>query len=217
VTLLWFAFLRLNQSRGATSLKPHGRKERQIKSKNMIPAGYMAKRVIARPDWLPAERDSSIYSVSGCVSGNFTDYVKFWKHNGYWFFDSPAIIIDIANGHGIDLTETVLFFYEVHELQFDSAEWTRFEPEPSFGTNVRVPEAKKLEGYDVVTFVAQTLPECSPLSCNSLASEVETNSHCLLQSFEQARTLLENGTFSDSEPGPYRIFAVYSVAWPATV
>jgi len=35
----------------------------------------------------------------------------------------------------------------------------------------------------------------------------------LLQSFEQARALLENGTFNDSEPGPYRILAVYSVAW----
>jgi hypothetical protein len=24
----------------------------------------------------------------------------------------------------------------------------------------------------------------------------------------------ENGTFEDAEPGPDRIFAVYSVAWP---
>lgn len=77
-----------------------------------------------------------------------------------------------------------------------------------------LPEAKVLEGYDVVTFYVQTSPECSPLSCNSLAAEVETNTGCLLQSFEQARTLLENGTFNDSEPGPHRIFAVYSVAWP---
>ena len=107
-----------------------------------------------------------------------------------------------------------MFFYEVHELQFDSDEWTRFEPEPSFTTDVHVSEPKVFEGYDVVTFSAQTSPECSPLSCNSLASEIETNPRCLLRSFEQARTLLENGTFNDSEPGPYRIFAVYSVAWP---
>ena len=64
-----------------------------------------------------------------------------------------------------------------------------------------------------MTFYVQTSPECSPLSCNSLAAEVETNTRCLLQSFEQARALLENGTFNDSEPGPYRIFAVYSVSW----
>ena len=92
--------------------------------------------------------------------------------------------------------------------------WTAFVPESSFGTDVSVPEAKALEGYDVVTFYVQTSPEHSPLSCNSLASEVDTNERCLLHSLEQARTLLENGTFNDSEPGPYRIFAVYSVDWP---
>ena len=145
----------------------------------MVPAGYMAKRVVARPDWLPAERVSSIYSVSGCVSDNFTDYITFWKHNGYWLFDSSAVITDSARENNIDLAETMLFFYEVYELQFNSGEWTPFEPEPSFGTNVSLPEAKVLEGYDVVTFYVQTSPECSPLSCNSLAAEVETDRCCL--------------------------------------
>ena len=180
----------------------------------MIPAGYMAKRVVARPDWLPAERVSLIYSVSGCVSKNFADYINFWKHNGYWLFNSPQVIIDVARENNVDLADTTLFFYEVHELQFNSGTWAPFEPEPSVGTNVSVPEAEALEGYDVVTFHGQTSPECSPLSCNSLAARVETNPRCLLQSFEHARTLLDNGTFNDSEPGPYRIFAVYSVAWP---
>jgi hypothetical protein len=180
----------------------------------MIPAGYMAKRVVERPDWLPAERVSSIYSVSGCISENFTDYIRFWRHNGYWLFDSPEAILEIARKNNIALAEAVLFFYEVYELQFDSGNWTGFEPEASFGTKVSVPGAKVLEGYDVVTFYVQTSPECSPLSCNSLAKEVETNARCLLRSFDEARTLLEQGKFNDSEPGPYRIFAVYSVAWP---
>lgn len=183
----------------------------------MIPAGYMAKRVVARPDWLRAERVSSIYSVSGCISEDFTDYIGFWKHNGYWLVDSPEAIMEIARENKIDLAETVLFFYDLHELQFDAGEWTRFEPEPSLRTDVSVPEAKVFEGYDVVTFSAQTSPECSPLSCNALASGVEANTRCLLQSFEQARALLENGTFNNSEPGPYRVFAVYSVAWSGTV
>jgi len=184
---------------------------------DMVPAGYMAKRVVARPDWLPAERVSSIYSVSACVSSNFADYTKFWKHNGYWLFDSPEPIIEIAREAGIDLAGTVLFFYKVHELQFDAGRWTRFGPEPSFATAGHVPEARALEGYDVVTFAVQTSPGCSPLSCNSLATTVDTNAGCLLQSFEEARALLEAGTFDNSEPGPYRIFAVYSTAWPAAM
>ena len=112
----------------------------------MVPAGYMAKRVVARPDWLPAERVSSIYSVSGCVSENFADYINFWKHNGYWLFNSPKVIIEVARENTIDLSGTVLFFYEVYELQFDSGRWTHFEPEPSFQTDVNLPDAKALEG-----------------------------------------------------------------------
>jgi hypothetical protein len=180
----------------------------------MIAAGYLAKRVAPRPEWLKADGVSSIYSVGRCISPDFADYIEFWKHNGYWLFDSPAIIIATARENSIDLTGTKLFFYEVYERQFNAGEWTPFEREPSCPTDVSVPGAKALEGYDVVTFRAQNSPECSPLSCNGLAAEVATNERCLLHSFEQARALLENGTFNNSEPGPYRVFAVYSVDWP---
>ena len=60
---------------------------RRVALSDMVPAGYMAKRVVARPDWLPAERVSTIYSVSGCVSNNFADYINLWQHNGYWLFN----------------------------------------------------------------------------------------------------------------------------------
>jgi hypothetical protein len=62
----------------------------------MIPVGYMAKRVITRPDWIKASRVADIYSVSNHVSDNFADYINYWKHNGYWFFDSPMIIQEMA-------------------------------------------------------------------------------------------------------------------------
>lgn len=182
----------------------------------MIPAGYMAKRVSLRPEWIRAERVADIYSVSRCVSADFADYVNWWQHNGYWFFDSPEIIQGLAREHSLDLAGTALFFYEVHELQFDEAErqWSPFTPEPSFTTRVVQPREKRLEGYDVVTFSVGTRAECSPLSCNALAVEIETNRRCLLSSFARARALLAEGTFNDTEPGPYRIFAVYSVRWP---
>ena len=181
----------------------------------MIPAGYMAKRVSLRSEWLKAERVVDIYSVSNCVSPDFADYINYWKHNGYWFFDSPEIIQELAREQLIDLRGTSLFYYEVYGLEFHEYEkqWTPFQP-ASFTTEVREPDTKILEGYDVVTFSVGTNPECSPLSCNGLAAEVETNQYCLLTSLEQARDLLEQGRFKDSEPGPYRIFAVYSVAWP---
>jgi hypothetical protein len=161
----------------------------------MIPVGYMAKRVSVRPEWIKAERVADVYSLSGCVSKDFADYINYWKHNGYWLFDSPEIILQAAEQNGIDLTGTTLFFYEVHELELDDTEgrWRSFEPEPAFATQVILPTKKALEGYDVVTFSARTSAECSPLSCNSLAAEVETNRHCLLASFERAQQLLEDG------------------------
>ena len=182
----------------------------------MIPAGYMAKHIASRPEWLKAERVADIYSISNCVSDDFADYINYWKHNGLWLFDSPDIIQQVAIEHSLDLTKTRLFYFEVYELEFDEEEnsWRPFTPEPSFTTQVIQPEAKNLEGYDVATFYMRNTPECSPLSCNSLASEVETNQHCLLSSFEQAKDMLEQGKFKNTEPGPYRIFAVYSVHWP---
>ena len=180
----------------------------------MIPVGYMAKRVVVRPDWLKAERVYDIYSVSGCVSEDFADYFNFWKHNGYCFFDSPRIVQWLAQQNTIDLTGTKLFYYEVYDREFDETggQWVTFKPESSFKTEVVLPTEKALEGYDVVTFTNST--ECSPLSCNSLATEVETNQHCLFSSLERAKQLLEEGMFKDTEPGPYRIFAVYSTEWP---
>src|SRR3982074_885167 len=107
----------------------------------MIPVGYMAKRVSIYPEELRSEWPMDIYSVSRCISKDFADYTKYWKHNGYWFFDSPEIIRQLAQEQSIDMNGTSLFYYEVHELEFDEAhnEWSTFGPEPSFTTQVVVP------------------------------------------------------------------------------
>jgi hypothetical protein len=189
----------------------------------MIPVGYMAKRVSPRPEWIAAKQVVDIYSVSACISKDFANfydadastYCPHWDHvNGYWLFDTPEVIQQLAREHAVDLDGTSLFYYEVYEHEFDEdvGLWREFEP-ASFPTDVVVPLKKALAGYDVVSFAVGTNPECSPLSCSGLARNVETNSHCLLASFEQAKELLELGTFNDDEPGPYRIFAVYSTTW----
>ena len=180
----------------------------------MIPVGYMAKRVCTKPVWLEAGQVVDIYSISNCISEAFADYIDYWKHNGYWFFDSPEIIKNLAKENSIPLEGTSLFYYEVHETEFDRERWHPFAPEPSFPTDVVTPARKRLEGFDVVTFYARSSPECSPLSCNSLAKAVRTNDHCLFASFEEAETNIKNGAFIRCEPGPYRIFSVYSVDWP---
>ena len=85
----------------------------------MIPAGYMAKRVSKKPDWLKASQVVDIFSLSGCASAYFADYIKYWKHNGYWLFDSPEIIRTIGREHSFQLEGTTLFYYEAYEKEFD--------------------------------------------------------------------------------------------------
>jgi hypothetical protein len=179
----------------------------------MTPAGYMAKRVMTKPDWLQAAHVIDIYSVSDCMSKNFADYIPFWKHNGYWLFDSPEIIWSVAKEKSISLNGTTLFYYTAYEMEFDGKAWHPYSPEVSFATNVVVPSTKQLEGFDVVNFTGRSSPECSGLSCSNLAKELPTNSHCLFSSFAEAESLVSSGAFNNSEPGPYRIFAVHSVNW----
>ena len=183
----------------------------------LSPAGYLAKSVSFPPGYLKAgtlTHLTDIYSLSSCVNEDFADYADFWKHNGYWLFDRPEIILTLAQENQIDLTGSVLFYYEVYGLEFDGESWRTYDPSGASETNISTPRKKQLEGFDVVTFYAGSTPECSPLSCNSLAEKIRTNKHCLLETFEEAKLHLENGVFAGGEPGPYRIFAVYTVDWP---
>jgi len=174
----------------------------------------LAKRVALRPEWLESPVDD-IYSISGCISEDFANYIEFWRHNGYWLFDSVEVIREIAREHSIDLGGCRFFYYEIHEHEYcgEQEGWRTYE-RGSFPTEVRVPDFARIEGFDVATASLDNTPECSPLSCNSLAKKIPVNRHCLLATFEEAKQLLENGAFEESEPGPYRIFAVYSLDEP---
>jgi hypothetical protein len=179
----------------------------------MTPAGYLYKFVASRPGWLEAPAVADICSISGCISPCFADYIGHWKHNGYWLFDSPAVMEQIARQGEIDLSQATLFYYEVHEEEFDepSGQWRIFAPEPSLVTAVQAPQNKECLGYDVATFWAGNAAECSPLSCNARATDLAVNAHCLFPSFEEAKNAVDTGAFANTEPGPYRIFAAYRV------
>ncbi|MBS1806010.1 MAG: hypothetical protein JST28_21925 [Acidobacteria bacterium] len=184
----------------------------------MIPVGYMAKSSVNKPPGFELACVEDVYSVSSCVNDDFADYIDSWKHNGFWLFDSPEVIREVACEMSVSLDEAMLFYYEAYELEFDEKhmKWSAFGPETGFMTNIVAPLNKRLEGFDPVTFYARSSPECSPLSCCSLANDVPTNEHCLVRTFEEAKKALEEGKFSGAEPGPYRIFAVYTVEWPGS-
>ena len=85
----------------------------------MIAAGYMSKKVVKRPDWLHASGVDNIYFVSGFFSEPFADYINYWNHNGYWFFNSRKDIEQLCQRNQIDASGNTLFYYEVFEKQFN--------------------------------------------------------------------------------------------------
>jgi hypothetical protein len=181
--------------------------------RKMIPLGFLYKRVAPAPAELQAVGVRDVYSLSGHISEDFADYIDFWRHNGYWLFDTPTTIPVLARDHGFSLHGLRPFYYEAYELEFldETQEWLPFEPAKDIPTRVQQPAQPMLEGFDVVSFSCGNAPECSPLSCNLLATKIPTNAHCLLPTLEDAIQALESGLFDNSEPGPFRVIAVYSV------
>jgi hypothetical protein len=190
-----------------------GMKGDEIENPRVIPLGYMLKQVATAPEWMKAPQVERVFSVSNCVSRNFADYIPLWRHNGWWLFDSPAALHAVAADMNADVAGLTLFYYEAFEREYheDDKTWGAIAPERDMPVNVEVPASKRLQGYDVATFRFANAPECSPLSCNALAAEIATNPLCLLDSVERARALLESGAFNASEPGPFRIVAVYTL------
>ncbi|MDR0352853.1 MAG: hypothetical protein LBI02_05755 [Opitutaceae bacterium] len=179
----------------------------------MIPLGYMAKFVVSRPDWLKAGYIDDIYSVSPCISKDFCEWIDSWRHNGFWFFDSPDIIREIASSRNVELGNATWFYYEAFEQEFvsDESRWRFFTPEPSFPLDIHPPKNPVPRGIDIVTYSGGNTPGHSPLSCNHMAEELAVNRHCLLDHFDEAKALVDAGCFNMSEPGPYRLVAVHTI------
>ena len=114
----------------------------------------MLKRVAQGPGYLKAAHIEGIYSVSGCISKEFYDYITLWRHNKHYFFDSPKIIQEICSSEKIDPNEMEWFFYEIYENEFDEirGEWRRIRFDEHFSTNVVIPKTACVLGFDLVSF-----------------------------------------------------------------
>ena len=180
----------------------------------MIPLGYFYKQVLPKPDYLQNKSVVSIFSVSGCISDDFCDYVNHWKHNKYWYFDSPELMNEIIEIENISTDNLKLFFYYAYEEQYDevSKTWSPYPFEPSFSTNIKIPSSSTFEGYDITSSSTGQFNECSPLSCNGLADEIPVNLNCLIPTLDEALELFRNNKLQGCEPGPYRVIEVHSVA-----
>lgn len=131
--------------------------------------------------------------------------------------DYPAPMQQIAREKGVDPAPMTLFYYEVFGKELD--ETTRGWPdiEPDGPVHLTLPLETHLSGFDACCFSQRNAPECSPLSCNRLCSTVAVNTQPVRHTrFDDAKNALNRGVFDLSEPGPYQIFAVYTVSATAS-
>ncbi|MDZ4271670.1 MAG: hypothetical protein U0975_03270 [Erythrobacter sp.] len=153
------------------------------------------------------------------MNDNVVEPQDSWKHNGFGVANNPQVLWGIAQEGAVELSGSKLYFYCAyeHELEsdgwtFDSDLWRPISPAASAGVSneVIVPngsESGTLLGYDVVVFGDYL--EHSPLSCNSIASELPVNRYCLFDDLEEAKEAIENGKFGGGcEDGVYKIFSV---------
>lgn len=64
-------------------------------------------------------------------------------------------------------------------------------------------------GCDVVSRSTGSFFECSPLSCNRLATDRPVNTYCLLDRLEDALGLARRCEPAGCEPGPYHVLRVW--------
>lgn len=195
----------------------------------MIAAGYLLKRTAIPEGYknLPIVKD--IASVSACVNADIVDLMAAWQYNEYGLANAPDVLDFLVETQSVDASDATLFYYEAYELgvrsngqRFCHNEWTPLDLKSSaIQTAVVPPAAGSLThlGYDVVIFgdypEYSGFVEHSPLSCNmaaeGLTNGLTVNSHCLFDSFEQAKSAIDQDMFIDCEAGLYTIFSVARV------
>lgn len=179
------------------------------------------KRTALPPGWLQPNTShvSEVCSVSSCVNDNVVDPQDSWQHNGFGVANNPQILIELAQQGAVDLTGSRLFFYSVYECEQESDGWTfdidQWRPTSrAASSNVADDVVAPKEGsgliplgYDVVVF--GDFLEHSPLSCNSVATQLRVNRFCLFDTLHEAKRAIDAGKFGDGcEDGIYKIFSV---------
>jgi len=140
----------------------------------MIPAGYMSKNVAARPEWLKADGVEDVCAVSGCVSPAFADYIPFWKHNGYWFFNAGSDIEQLCRQQGIDAAGATLFYYEVFEKEFDVRCAHRRMRLPDVASEIALLADKAIQGAGLYNSKIHVLSEMNKtIACTVARAQAE--------------------------------------------
>lgn len=173
----------------------------------MIDGGYLAKRIISRPEWLGAPGVLETCSASNCISEAPEDWVEHWLQNELGWFNRASDALTVVPADQRPAYR--LFVYRIYPAVFRNGGRLEFvlpsdvHPDP-------IPMTFRRLGFDSVNkSTASVLGfECSPLSCNGMAKEVSTNQSCLLDSLEAAIAAATCFSIEQPEPGDYYVIEV---------
>jgi hypothetical protein len=173
----------------------------------MIDAGYFAKRIEQRPEFLHAPGVREICSVSTCISSGPENWVHLWLHNDLGWFNRMS---DAARAMPPgQKSHFRLFAYRIHPEVFTARGQVpltvpeNVQPEP-------ISDEFRSLGFDSASkSMASILGfECSPLSCNGMAAEIGANEFCLFPRLTEAIAGAERFAAEQPEPGDYYVIEV---------
>jgi hypothetical protein len=173
----------------------------------VILGGYFPKLVVPRPKWLAEPRVSEVCSVSNCVSAGPEDWTYRWIHNSLGWFNTLADAWSVVPPG--DVERYRMFAYRLAPSFYRRGTAERLlvpedvRPEP-------LPAELDSLGFDTYSKSMDSIlgPECSPLSCNGLAPEFQTNPHCLLDTLDEACKAASRFSLEQPEPGDYYVAEV---------
>ena len=173
----------------------------------MIDGGYFPKRIAATPDGLELPGVQEICSVSHCISPAPDEWIDRWLHNEWGWYNTLADAQRvIPAGHEGDFR---LFAYRLHHEVFTAAGRVPLPVPDDVRPEPMGAEFQRL-GFDSANRSMPTVLgfECSPLTCNRMAREMEANAHGLFPTLESAIAGADRFAAEQPEPGEYFVIEV---------
>ena len=173
----------------------------------MIDAGFFVKRIEGKPDNMRAPGVIEICSVSGCLSSPPKKWIESWRHNDFGWFNHIADALSVVPAG--DESRYRLFAYRLYPEVFTAQGRVpirvpeNVRPEP-------IPAGFRRLGFDSASKSMERVLgfECSPLSCNLMATEINANQFCLFADLDRAIAGAERFAAEQPEPGDYYVVEV---------
>ena len=173
--------------------------------KNSILLGYFPKQLFRPLERMSEWNIEEIGSVSLCIAEGPEGWRERCNYNEWGFFANPEIAWSLVPG--IQQVDFRLYAYALHPVEY----WNDDERPMKLAPPDANPLSSEYElvGWDAVSRSGGAGFECSPLSCNLLADELDTNRYCLFPDLESAQRLARAAEGRGCEPGPYHVVEVW--------